>query len=91
MSAEAECRVYWGSHGCGRPRGHTEPHECGFMNGLTGEFVSCCECEDHERDHEAEGCVAKPPYYGTFDPSYPNQGLFGEDFEQEGFADGAGI
>lgn len=22
------CRVYWGSHGCGRPRGHQGPHLC---------------------------------------------------------------
>lgn len=23
-----KCRVYWGSHGCDRPRGHTGPHLC---------------------------------------------------------------
>jgi hypothetical protein len=22
------CRVYWGSHGCGLPRGHEGPHLC---------------------------------------------------------------
>ena len=22
------CRVYWGSHGCDRPRGHAGPHLC---------------------------------------------------------------
>lgn len=22
------CRVYWGSHGCDRPRGHDGPHLC---------------------------------------------------------------
>lgn len=22
------CRVYWGSHGCDRPRGHHGPHIC---------------------------------------------------------------
>jgi hypothetical protein len=47
------CRVYWGSHGCDRPRGHDGPHAC-----------DCCECEDHDRDHRERGCVAKPPYYG---------------------------
>lgn len=23
-----DCRVYWGSHGCCRPRGHQGPHLC---------------------------------------------------------------
>ncbi len=23
------CRVYWGSHGCSKPRGHTGIHFCG--------------------------------------------------------------
>lgn len=23
-----KCRVYWGSHGCARPRGHEGPHLC---------------------------------------------------------------
>ena len=47
------CRVYWGSHGCMHPRGHSIeiPHEC-----------DCCECENHP-DPDS-GCVAKPPYYG---------------------------
>lgn len=51
------CDVYWGSHGCEYEQGHVErdgtPHTC-----------DCCTCEDHERDYEEEGCVAKPPYYG---------------------------
>lgn len=45
------CRVYWGSHGCERPRGHDGDHWC-----------DCCECADHP--DEDEGCVAGPPYYG---------------------------
>ena len=45
------CRVYWGSHGCSRPRGHEGAHWC-----------DCCECDDHP-DHDS-GCVAGPPYYG---------------------------
>jgi hypothetical protein len=53
------CRVYWGSHGCRFPRGHSEPHEC-----------NCCKCVDHDRDHEANGCVAGPPYYGARTPFY---------------------
>lgn len=63
--AHAEpCRVYWGSHGCSRPHGHEGDHWC-----------DCCECDDHERDHEAEGCVAGPPYYG------PETRFYGEDTE----------
>lgn len=45
------CRVYWGSHGCARPRGHEGAHWC-----------DCCECDSHPQ--EGEGCVAGPPYYG---------------------------
>ena len=45
------CRVYWGSHGCARPRGHEGDHWC-----------YCCECADHPDD---AGCVAGPPYYGS--------------------------
>lgn len=45
----APCRVYWGSHGCERPRGHDGPHWC-----------DCCECDDHP----GPACVAGPPYYG---------------------------
>lgn len=28
VSDVTECYVYWGSHGCGRPRGHDGDHEC---------------------------------------------------------------
>jgi hypothetical protein len=45
------CKVYWTSHGCGRPKGHDGPHWC-----------DCCDCADHP-DHDS-GCVAGPPYYG---------------------------
>jgi hypothetical protein len=47
------CRVYWGSHGCSHPRGHSAdvPHEC-----------DCCACVSHP--DEDSGCVARPPYYG---------------------------
>lgn len=44
------CRVYWGSHGCARPRGHEGDHWC-----------DCCKCDDHPSN---AGCVAGPPYYG---------------------------
>lgn len=56
------CRTYWGSHGCDRRRGHRGSHVC-----------DCCDCEDHDRDHEAEGCVGRAPYYG------PDTSFYGED------------
>jgi hypothetical protein len=50
--AHAEpCHVYWGSHGCDRPRGHEGAHWC-----------DCCRCDDHP--DPCSGCVAGPPYYG---------------------------
>ena len=42
------CRVYWGSHGCDRPRGHDGPHQCD----------SCWDPED------TDGYVGAWPYYG---------------------------
>lgn len=62
LEASRLCDVYWGTHGCRFVVGHSVPHEC-----------ECCECQDHERDHEAEGCVAKPPYYG------PDTRFYGDD------------
>lgn len=61
---DRDCRVFWGSHGCGLERGHNGPHWC-----------DCCECPDHETDHDEEGCVAGPPYYG------PKMRFYGEDAE----------
>lgn len=61
------CRVYWGSHGCDKKRGHRGAHACG-----------CCDCDNHKRDHEDNGCVAKPPYYG------PGTRFYGEDAERLG-------
>jgi hypothetical protein len=52
VSMPQDCHVFWGSHGCRHPRGHSTeiPHEC-----------DCCECpESGCRPY----CVAKPPYYG---------------------------
>lgn len=28
MTGWRDCRVYWGTHGCCRERGHDGPHEC---------------------------------------------------------------
>lgn len=68
------CRVYWGSHGCHHPRGHSAeiPHEC-----------DCCECRHHpDPDPDnldgAPSCVAKPPYYGE------GTTFYGEDAEALG-------
>lgn len=62
------CRVYWGTHGCRHPRGHSPetPHEC-----------DCCECAQHP-DPDS-GCVAKPPYY-----SGEHTRFYGEDAEALG-------
>ena len=65
-----DCRVYWGSHGCKRTRGHEGLHEC-----------DCCECPDHvandglyiDEDGEETQCVATWPYYG------PDTQFHGED------------
>ena len=61
-----KCRVYWGSHGCQRERGHEGTHEC-----------SCCYCPENEHTHEPDKynvvCVAKEPYYG------PTTVFYGED------------
>lgn len=57
------CRVYWGTHGCERPRGHDGDHWC-----------SCCDCVNHP-DPDS-GCVAGPPYYGLVDQGTR---FFGED------------
>ena len=46
----AECRVFWGSHGCDLLRGHEGHHRC-----------DCCECDVHEPGTE---CVGSHPYYG---------------------------
>lgn len=61
------CDVYWGSHGCELERHHGDEHVC-----------DCCECGDHMKDHDKEGCVAKYPYYGEVtnfygDDARPNE------------------
>lgn len=62
----ADCRVYWGSHGCDLERGHRGHHEC-----------DCCECPDHignlgmTEDEDGEYlCVATWPYYGDITAWY---------------------
>ena len=66
------CRVFWGSHGCRHPRGHSPelPHSC-----------DCCECGHHPYPDWPETnvlCVAEPPYYG------PETRFYGEDAEALG-------
>lgn len=71
MAMSADCRVYWGSHGCNLERDHDGPHEC-----------DCCDCPPGRHDGitaptlpDDEGviCVAKTPYYG------PETRFYGED------------
>lgn len=68
---EESCRVYWGSHGCDRPRGHDGPHWC-----------ECCTCEpgEHPNPVDEDGdeylCVGGPPYYGD------DTRFFGEDYAE---------
>lgn len=67
--ADKDCRVYWGSHGCKHPRGHSPdiPHAC-----------DCCELCGCGPDQCEPGCVAKPPYYGA------DTRFYGEDAEALG-------
>lgn len=66
------CRVYWGSHGCCKQRGHEGDCEC-----------DCCDCGEHhpypDWPDEDVLCVAKAPYYG------PKTHFYGEDREARGF------
>lgn len=65
------CRVYWGSHGCHKERGHKGGCEC-----------DCCDCGEHhpypDWPDEDVLCVAKAPYYG------PGTRFYGEDAEARG-------
>lgn len=47
---EELCRVYWGSHGCRKPRGHE------------GDCLCLCADERTWRDDVAN--AGAPPYYG---------------------------
>jgi hypothetical protein len=72
VSALANCRVYWGSHGCKHPRGHNPetPHTC-----------DCCTCERHpdpDNLNDQPSCGAAPPYYGE------HTRFYGEDAEALG-------
>ena len=49
-----KCRVYWGTHGCHRPRGHAGPHVCD----------DCFDPADNE------GYVGSWPYYGPMTHFY---------------------
>lgn len=64
------CHVYWGSHGCGRERGHEGDCDCG-----------CCTCDHHPYPDWPDThvlCVAKAPYYG------PETRFYGEDVAARG-------
>lgn len=61
------CDVNWGSHGCALIRGHEGPCAC-----------DCCGCADHARDHVANRCAGKPPYFG------PDTVFYGADAASRG-------
>lgn len=69
MSPDTGCRVYWGSHGCDRERGHEGTCEC-----------DCCDCPEGTHPNPEPGvlCVAKAPYYG------PGTRFYGEDVAARG-------
>jgi hypothetical protein len=59
------CRVYWGSHACGKRRGHRLGHVC------------CCVCAPpgtrwllHRLRGRRVGCVGRAPYYGRITAFY---------------------
>lgn len=57
------CRVYWGSHGCHRPRGHRGGHRCDCCR-----FPRLHTLADRLGLHTVRltftGCVGAPTYYG---------------------------
>lgn len=58
----ADCRVYWGSHGCIFERGHDGPCLC------TCTFVDDDPTKPllpHMDDDPENGNVGRPPYYGS--------------------------
>lgn len=61
------CRVYWGSHGCDRPRGHSGPHVCGCAPRAAAKRGYLTP------EEQADGEVGAPPYYG------PRTRFYGED------------
>jgi hypothetical protein len=67
-SSPDSCHVYWGSHGCHRPKLHEGDCWC-----------DCCECgDDHPRADDDYLCVAGPPYYG------PRTVFYGADAQARG-------
>lgn len=63
-----KCSVFWGTHGCDRPRGHRGTHWCSAANS------GCCK---HPRLHWLlrllhmhDGCVGAWPYYGKITRFY---------------------
>lgn len=67
----AECRVYWGSHGCSLPRGHTGGHVCSCA--FDDEFPCFDLLTREEIDLPGVLNVGMAPYYG------PGTHFYGED------------
>lgn len=70
-SAE-KCRVYWGSHGCQRDRGHRGAHIC------CGRWPWLRFLPGVKAIRRRQGEVGWPPYYG------PETRFYGEDAESLG-------
>lgn len=77
----ADCRVYWGSHGCDLPLGHEPPHVC------TNDDGPCSQATD---DGEVRYWGYEMLDEWTVDPSVPPElgkpyrlTLFGEDAPAE--------
>jgi hypothetical protein len=66
VSPDAICRVYWGSHGCDKLRGHAGPH-------------ICASCYDPK---ETKGYVGAPPYYGPETRFYGEDALAAERMQE---------
>jgi hypothetical protein len=62
-----KCRVYWGSHGCDKPRGHRGHHRCGSCSPWWLRFVPPI------LRIRVGGNVGMYPYYG------PGTNFYGED------------
>jgi hypothetical protein len=66
-----DCRVYWGSHGCRRPRGHDGPHECQCARDAHGHLLP-------RHDHEGTLNAGAEPFYGA------DTRFYGEDAKTQG-------
>jgi hypothetical protein len=73
MRGPSDCRVYWGSHGCGLGHGHPGSCRC-----------DCCDCGPlHPFPNDPDRnlvCVGAPPYFG------PDTQFYGDDVAARGLS-----